>query len=66
MDRLFDFFEGAKGYPSTPGGGCKGAAPLAYPCIETFVFDELKVNNFRPFFSLNFLKIRLQITKNKG
>ena len=47
------FFKGAKGYSSTP-------------CVETFVFDELKIDNFRPFFSLSFLKIRLKITNKKS
>ena len=60
------FLKGLKVTPAPLAGVARGAAPLAYPCVETFVFDELKINYFRPFFSLNFLKIRLKITKNNG
>ena len=35
------------------------------PCVEIFVFDELKTNSFRPFFSQNILKIHLKNTKKK-
>ena len=35
------------------------------PSVEIFVFDELKINSFRPFFSQNNLKIHLKNTKKK-
>ena len=51
-NRPNDFLNGQKGYSHTPGGGCKGGAP----CVENFVFDELKINSFRPFLSQNKLR----------
>ena len=49
MERPNDFFlNGQKGYSSTPGGGLQGGSA---PCAENFVFDELKINSFRPFLS---------------
>ena len=56
-----DFLKGQKVTPAPLAGAARGIAP----CIEIFVFDEQKINNFRPFFSLNFLKICLKITKKK-
>ena len=55
-------FKEAKDYSSPPPP--TGVATGRAPCIETFVF-EAKNYNCRPFFSLNFLKIRLKITKKK-
>ena len=56
------FLKGLKVTPA-PLAGIQGGS---VPCVETFVFDELKINNFRPFFSPNFLKICLKITKKIG
>ena len=45
-----------------PWRGLQGGSA---PCVELFVFDELKINSFRPFFSQNILKIHLKNTKKK-
>ena len=43
----------------------RGLQGRSAPCVEIFVFDELKINSFRPFFSQNILKIHLENTKKK-
>ena len=62
MDIPNDFVNEQKVTPAPLVVVARGSAP----CIEIFVFDELKINSFRPFLVKISLKFTQKIPRKNG